>query len=242
MNLRRAGLVMVVVATLVGAACAPQPTGPDAINSVRPYCPFDDKLVIYGGDSLVTKWPAYITLPSDLVPYNTAKGGSLMSRDVHPEGGFGTVGSRVLAELDQCGNDIGVAVFGGGAIDISIGLSTAEITAAFTALDEQLYARGVPAVFLTITPVSNNTEWFPAHQTQRQAINAWMKTPGNLHGTVVDCASAIESAPGSDILAPQYVNITDFFGTIDLLHPNEAGFAAIAACIQPTVIATAEGH
>lgn len=230
-------VTVLVVTVLMGAACVPSPTGPDAISSTRPYCPFDDKVVIYGGDSLVSKWPAYITLPADREPYNTAKGGSMYSRNVSPDPDFGSVGSRVLDELDACGNDIGVAVFSGGAVDLSWGVSAGEVTTAIDSLDEQMHARGVPTVFLTITPVSDATLWFPAHQADRRAINTWMTTPGNLHGTVVDCGPALESSPGSDALATEFWNYTDMFGTIDLLHPNEAGFEAVAACIRPAVLA-----
>ena len=241
MKLRSAGQVMLVAALLMVAACAPGPTGPDAIASTRPYCPFDRKVVIYGGDSLVSKWPAYVTLPSDLVPYNTAKGGSMYSRNTSPDPAFGTVGSRMLDDFDACGNDVGVAVISGGAVDLSWGVSAGEVITAIDALDEQLHARGIPTVFLTITPVSNATLWFPAHQNDRRAVNTWMTTPGNLYGTVVDCGPTLESSPGSDALAPKYWNYTDMLGTIDLLHPNEAGFAAVAACIQPTIL-TAAGH
>jgi hypothetical protein len=231
---------MLVAASLLVGACTPGPTGPEAVSSTRPYCPFDNKVVIYGGDSLVTKWPAYVALPTDLVPYNTAKGGTMYSRDVSPDHQFGTVGSRVLAELDACGNDVGVAVFSGGAVDLSIGLPAGEVIGAIDALDERMHDRGVPTVFLTMTPVSDATVWFPAHQTDRRAINSWMTTPGNLHGMVVDCGSAIESSPGSDVLAPKFWNYTDLFGTIDLVHPTEAGFKAVAECIQPAILAAAD--
>ena len=70
-------------------------------------------------------------------------------------------------------------------------------------------------------------------------MNSWMTTPGNPYGTVADCGPAIESSPGSDVLATQFWNYTDWFGTIDLLHPNEAGFEAVADCIQPTILAAA---
>jgi len=239
MMARRAGKFMLAAAVLIATACTP-PQGPDAISSTRPYCPFDSKVVIYGGDSLVSKWPAYIQLPSDLVPYNTAKGGSMYSRNTSPDPEFGTVGSRMLKDFDDCGNDVGVAVISGGAVDLSWGITAGEVVTAIDQLDAALHARGIRTVFLTITPVADATLWFPAHQADRQFVNNWMKTPGNLDATVVDCASAIESSPGSDRLAPKYWNYSDFVGgTIDLLHPNEAGFAAIADCITPTVLAVA---
>lgn len=237
MNVRRAAQLLAVATMLTVTACGPQTPGPDAINWQRPYCPLDSKVVVYGGDSLVTKWPAYITLPPDLVPYNTAKGGLMYSRNVTPDPTWGTVGSNVIDDLDECGNNIGAAVFSGGAVDLSWGISGNEVIGAIQQLDTELYNRGVHAVFLTITPVSDATPWFPAHQVDRQAVNNWMKTPGNMHGTVVDCGPVLESSPGSDILATKYWNYTDVFGTIDLLHPNEAAYAAIAECITPAILA-----
>lgn len=235
MKVRRAVLIASIAALLTGAACAPQATGPEAIDWQRPYCPFDDKVVVYDGDSLVTKWPAWVDLPAGHAPYNTARGGSFYSRDISPE--LKAIGSRVLADLDECGNGIGAAVISGGAVDLSWGVSASEVITALDALDQKLQARGVPTVFLTITPVSDGTPWVAAHQADRQTINNWMRTPGNLHGTVVDCASVLESAPGSDVLAKKYWNYTDWLGTIDILHPNDAGFEVVADCIQPSILA-----
>ena len=66
-----------------------------------------------------------------------------------------------------------------------------------------------------------------------------MKTPGNLHATVVDCAPVLETTPGSDVLANRFWNYIDAFGTIDLVHPNDAAYEAIGTCIQPAVLAAA---
>lgn len=240
MNVRGVVRAASAALLLMGVACAPGPTGPEAVSSVRPYCPFDDDVVIYGGDSLTTKWPAYVTLPTDAAPYNTAKGGSMYSRNYLPDPAFGTTGSRVLAELDACSDDIGVAVYSGGGVDLSFGISGNEVIDAIDLLDQAMHARGVDTVFVTMTPVSDATVWFPAHQADRKAINTWMTTPGNLHGTVVDCGPALESAPGSDVLAHRFWNYTDIFGTVDILHPNEAGYEAIAACAQPAILAALE--
>ena len=239
--LRRAGWVLMVAVMALLTACGPQTPGPDAIDWKRPYCPFDQNLVLFGGDSLTTKWPAYIPLPSGMTRYNTAKGGLMYSRNVTLDPTFGTIGSNLIDDLDECGNGIGAAVFGGGGVDLSWGISGGEVIAAIDALDEEMYARSIPTIFVTMTPVSDATPWNAAHQADRKAVNAWMTTPGNLHATVVDCSPALESAPGSDVLAQQYWNLTDVFGTVDLLHPNEAGYAAIAACVRPAIL-TASGH
>ncbi len=227
------------MATITVVACAPEPTGPPAVTSTRPMCPFDDSMVIFGGDSLVTQWPRWVPLPSTLTPYNTAKGGSAYTGNLTPDPDFGTIGSRVLDDLDDCGNDVGTVVISGGHVDLSYGRTAAEVIAAIDQLDEALYQRGVHAVFLAIVPVSNATDWYTAHQGARQQVNAWMKTPGNLHATVVDCAPVLETTPGSDVLANRFWNYIDAFGTIDLVHPNDAAYEAIGTCIQPAVLAAA---
>ncbi len=239
-EVRGALTAVVMVAAIVAGACEPQPIGPPSVPSTRPRCPFDTNVVIYGGDSLVTQWPRWVPLPLDLTPYNTAKGGSAYTGNLTTDPDFGTIGSRVLDDLDACGNDVGAVVIGGGLNDLSYGMSADAVIESIAELDDELHDRGIEAVFLGITPVSNATDWYAAHQTARQAINTWMATPGNLHGTPVDCVPFLETTPGSDVLAPRYWNFVDAFGTIDLVHPNDAAYEAIGTCVQPAILAAVE--
>ncbi|HOT78406.1 MAG TPA: hypothetical protein PKY13_00390 [Microthrixaceae bacterium] len=232
--------MLVIAMVMLTGACEPQPVGPPSVTSTRPRCPFDDGIVIYGGDSLVTQWPRWVPLPPELTPYNTARGGSAYTGNLTPDPDYGTIGSRILDDLDDCGNDVGAVVISGGHVDLSYGRSAEAVIESIGELDEALHARGVEAVFLEITPVSNAADWYTVHQVARQTINAWMATPGNLHGAVVDCSPVLETTPASDVLAPRYWNFIDAFGTIDLVHPNDAAYEAIGTCVQPAILAAVE--
>ena len=205
MNQKRwyVGAAIVLVA-IIATACGPQPTGPTTtlLPASPPYCPFDAHLVMFGGDSLATQWPNDVTLTSGTTAFNTAVGGSAYGGSY--TSGVDTIGDRVLAQLNNCGNDVAVAALSGGVNDISQGQPVATAIAGIRALDVELHARGVHAVFLTIHPVPDTTAWFAANQSRRRQINTWMTTPGNMFGTVVNCSPFLESSPGSDILARPY--------------------------------------
>lgn len=230
-------VVLATIALAVSVACAPEPPAPPLVPSTRPACPFDGDTVIFGGDSLATQWARWVDLPPSVPSLTTARGGSAFTGNLTSDPDFGTIGSRILDELDDCGDDIGAVVVGGGDVDLSYGASAQELIASIRELDAELHARGVAAVFLQIPPVSNATEWYAAHQTARQAVNGWMSTTGNLHGTAVDCAPALEDTPGSDALARRYWGFIDIFGTVDLVHPNNDAYAAIGTCLLPAVLA-----
>lgn len=228
---------LAITAMLSVVGCVPESAGPPSVTWTRPPCPFGSNIVAFGGDSLVTQWPRFVPLPSDVMPYNTAKGGSAYTGNLTTDPNYGTIGSRIIDDLNACGSGIGAVVLSGGHVDLSYGRTAEQVIASIDDLDQQLYDRGVHAVFLAITPVSADADWYVHFQSKRQAINAWMTTPGNMHGTVVDCAPQLESSPGSDALAQKYWNYIDAFGTIDLVHPNDAAYAVIGTCIQPAVLA-----
>lgn len=231
-------LTAVVIAS--AAACAPATSGPQSISITPPYCPFDIHLAMYGGDSIAGHWPGWITLPANDSAFNTARGGSSFGGNYTSDPTMDTIGARVLTQLNTCGNNIGAVAISGGLNDLTEGQAPSVAINAIQSLDATLYARGVHTVMLKIHPIPQGTPTELAVQAHRQAVNTWMSTPGNLHATVVDCTSVLESSPGSDTLNYEYWTFENIV-TVDPVHMNDAGYAAMGHCAQ-TAISNALQH
>lgn len=229
---RRGALGLLLVAVMAG--CVPSSSSQN-ISWVAPKCPLDHSVVMYGGDSIAAHWPAFVLLPNGISAFSTARGGSAFGGNYRPDPTMDTIGDRVLAQLDACGDDVGVVAISGGVNDLVEGPSATVAIDAIRALDAELYRRGVPTVMLTIHPIAPNTDTARAIQPGRRAINAWMTTSGNLHAEVVDCTGALESAPGSDVLRSSFLTYENLL-TVDPLHMNDSGYAAMAACARPAIL------
>lgn len=229
----RAALTAVLLTLVV--ACVP-PATTQYVAAVAPQCPLDRSVVMYGGDSLAGHWPLFVTLPTGVTAFNTARGGSAFGGNYTDDPTMDTIGARVLAQLNACGNTVGVVAISGGINDLNQGQPPSGTINAIRALDAELFRRGVAVVLLTIHPIAPNTELARTIQAHRRAVNAWMTASGNLHAHVVDCTGALESSPGSDVLKFDYWTFENLL-TVDPQHMNDNGYAAMAACARPAILA-----
>jgi lysophospholipase L1-like esterase len=76
----------------------------------------------------------------------------------------------------------------------------------------------------TLTPFERARDWTPAREAEREAVNNWIRASGAFDG-VIDFASAV--ADGAD---PQ--RLARAYDSGDHLHPNAAGYKAMAAAIN----------
>ena len=72
-----------------------------------------------------------------------------------------------------------------------------------------------------------------AGREKRRAINAWIRTAGAFDG-VIDFEHALRDPARPDRLHPA-------FDSGDHLHPNDAGYAAMAAAVDLRLFAAAPG-
>ena len=88
----------------------------------------------------------------------------------------------------------------------------------------RVHAKGARIFGATLTPVEGSARYTATMEAQRQQINQWIRTPGHFDG-VIDFAAAVQ-----DHTDPLRFNPS--FDSGDHLHPNSAGYQAMADAID----------
>jgi len=157
---------------------------------------------------------------------NTGIGGNRLLR-------YGT-GPSALARLDRdvfSVSGIKAIILLEGINDIGRGFypPTEPVTAeALIAADKQIIARahakGIKVYGATLTPYKGAHYFMPEGETVREAYNAWIKTSGAFDG-VVDFAPSVADKTDATTFDTN-------FNLNDKLHPNDAGYQAMANAID----------
>jgi lysophospholipase L1-like esterase len=131
-----------------------------------------------------------------------------------------------------------VAILLEGINDIGGGGATAEqVIAGMRELVERAHARGIKVVGATITPSGGTDapglENYGTAETdaRRRAVNEFIRTSGVFDG-VADFSAATEDPANPGHLRPAYDTNSSVGGAGDHLHPNRAGFLAMARSID----------
>jgi lysophospholipase L1-like esterase len=82
----------------------------------------------------------------------------------------------------------------------------------------------VPVFGATLTPFRGARYWTPAGEAKREEVNHWITSTGAFDG-VIDFATAVADPKHPEQLAHRY-------DSSDHLHPNDAGYRAMAAAIN----------
>ena len=104
------------------------------------------------------------------------------------------------------------------------GLTPARIIAGYRDLIAQAHARGVRIFGATLLPYQGAGYYSPAGETIREAVNAWIRTSGAFDG-VIDFDAVMRDPADPLRLNPAY-------DSGDHLHPNDAGYQAMADAIN----------
>ncbi len=146
---------------------------------------------------------------------------------------YGT-GPSALARLDRdvfSVSGVKAIVVLEGINDIGRGFSppTEPVTAeALIAADMQIIARahakGIKIYGATLTPYKGARYFTPEGEAVREVYNAWIKSSGEFDG-VVDFAAVVADKADATALNPA-------FNVSDRLHPNDAGYQAMANAID----------
>ncbi|MGH3176022.1 MAG: SGNH/GDSL hydrolase family protein, partial [Streptosporangiaceae bacterium] len=128
-------------------------------------------------------------------------------------------------------NDIGLSV---GPQHLDAGLTPARVVAGYRDLIAQAHARHVRIFGATLLPFQGAGYYSPAGEAIREAVNAWIRISGAFDG-VVDF-DAVMRAPANPLrLNPAY-------DSGDHLHPNDAGYQAMADAINLDMLLPRQGN
>ena len=189
-----------------------------------------------GADSITganDRWPNYPARRLDALP-----GANLSVVDA------GMAGNKVLSAsrccvlsglarfkadaLSQPGAKVVILLEGINDIGTGRNVSAQQIIDAYKHMIELAHAVGVKIFGATITPYQGASHATPAGEAERGAVNAWILHGGAFDG-VIDFASAVAD-PGDPLrLRPAY-------DSGDHLHPNSAGYRAMAAAVNLSML------
>jgi lysophospholipase L1-like esterase len=189
------------------------------------------------------RWPNYLSQRLNAQPGNALSvvdQGISGNRVLHDSPCFGT---NLLSRLDrdvlaQDGattvillegiNDIGFSQTPNtGCTAPNTAVSAQQITAGYEQVVRRAHLKGLRVLGGTLTPFQGAAYWSPA-EAKRQAVNTYIRTSGTFDG-VVDFAAALADPEHPRQMLPAY-------DSGDHLHPNDAGYARMAAAVDLTLL------
>jgi lysophospholipase L1-like esterase len=103
-------------------------------------------------------------------------------------------------------------------------VTAAQIEAGYQQMISMAHSAGLKIFGATLTPFKGSACWTPAGEAKREAVNNWIRASHAFDG-VIDFAKAVQ-----DPLSPLYINPA--YNSGDNLHPNDAGYQAMANAIN----------
>ncbi len=107
------------------------------------------------------------------------------------------------------------------------------VLAAYQQITERAHAHGLRVIGATITPYVGSNYYHPGplSEADRQAVNRWIRSPGNFDA-VIDFDGVVRDPEHSDHLLPAY-------DCGDHLHPSPAGYEAMGDAIPLSLFSQA---
>jgi lysophospholipase L1-like esterase len=122
-------------------------------------------------------------------------------------------------------NDIGFSNLpNSGCAAPNTAVSAAQIIAAYQQIIHRAHAAGLKIFGGTLTPFKGSFYWSAAAEAKREAVNHWIQTSRAFDG-VIDFAAAVASPSAPLVMNPA-------FDSGDHLHPNDAGYQAMADTVK----------
>ena len=143
---------------------------------------------------------------------------------------MGGTGENALARFDRDAltqSGVSNIIVLEGINDISGGNTAPRLIEGHRQMILRAHARGIRILGGTVTPFANAPE---PREAERQALNAWIRTSGEYDG-VIDFDAAVRDPANPRAMLPIY-------DSGDTLHPNSAGYAAMANAVDLTLLST----
>jgi len=121
-------------------------------------------------------------------------------------------------------NDIGYSQNHGPLTAPHTNVSALQIVQGYERIIALAHTAGLRIFGATLTPFKGARYWTPAGEAKREAVNNWILTSGAFDG-VINFAAAVADPGDPNRLNPAY-------DSGDHLHPNAAGYRAMAAAIN----------
>lgn len=134
-------------------------------------------------------------------------------------------GVRTVIVLEGV-NDLGVLTLNRPATPAEHAEMVARIVDSYRQIVLRAHRQGIRAIGATVTPYGGSDYYHPTaeNEADRQAVNKWIRTPGNFDA-VIDFDAALRDPEHHDRLLPAY-------DCGDHLHPSPVGYKAMAAAIS----------
>lgn len=128
-------------------------------------------------------------------------------------------------------NDLGGLTRNGEVSPAEHALLVRRILGAYQQIVVRAHAQGIHVIGATITPYTGSDYYHPGPRSEadREAINRWIRTPGNFDA-VIDFDKAMRDPQNPDRLLPAY-------DCGDHLHPSPAGYRAMGDAIPLSLFA-----
>ncbi|HEX4458162.1 MAG TPA: GDSL-type esterase/lipase family protein, partial [Polyangia bacterium] len=144
------------------------------------------------------------------------------------------IGEPITARFDRdvlAQSGVGYVVLLAGTNDIAqppsasdAGVSAAQLIAAARQIAERAHAHGVKALGATVTPFDAEGPDDAPYEAKRQALNQWIRTSGAFDAVIDFDRVLADPARPSHLLRA--------FDSGDHVHPNDAGYRAMADAID----------
>ncbi|MGE3706351.1 MAG: SGNH/GDSL hydrolase family protein [Vicinamibacterales bacterium] len=108
-------------------------------------------------------------------------------------------------------------------------VTVADLIFAHKQLIARAHAKGLKIFGATLLPFEGDSQYKPETEAKRQGLNQWIRTSGAYDG-VIDFDAAVRDPK-------QPTKILEWYDSGDHLHPNDAGYEAMAAAIDLKIFA-----
>lgn len=213
------------------------------LSAIHVAAPADAATIVAFGDSITdgatstvdtnSAWPSFLAQRLAANPaterwaiVNEGISGNRLLRDGAGVNALARLDSDVFAQpgVKWMTVMLGINDIGFGMRQPSEAVSADQVIGALRQIADRAHAHGIKIIGCTLTPYEGAAYYSEAGEPVRQAVNQWIRT-GGAFDAVMDFEAVVKDASNPKQIRPNF-NIRDH------LHPNDAGYKAMAEAID----------